>query len=260
MDSLLDALQEGRLIELPDSDKIDSLKFLAHIIEAIPSVSNATDVEGLVLAREAMTNTALGKGFACPHARVPYDGDLICAVGWSPPGIDYGAPDNLPVYIIIMYLIPNNQRNRYLKEISMLARALLKNNNYDTLKNSKDLNSVRHYLLDLISSSKGTIDFEERARMIELDTLTVTAEKPITLLSNILIEPVTIVVESNTKFIVLCQNKELTDILDNSNDLIEALSTKGYYERNGWRIIKKNSSFYQANRHMYDCIAVKVMQ
>ena len=64
MDSLLDALQEGRLIELPDNDKQDSLQLLAHIIEAIPSVPTDTDVAGLVLKREETYNTSLGKGFA----------------------------------------------------------------------------------------------------------------------------------------------------------------------------------------------------
>ncbi|HUX61583.1 MAG TPA: hypothetical protein VMV32_09760, partial [Ignavibacteriaceae bacterium] len=61
MDTMLDALEEGRLIELPDNDKFDSLQLLAHIIEAIPSVPNGTDVAGLVLTREKNTNTALGK-------------------------------------------------------------------------------------------------------------------------------------------------------------------------------------------------------
>jgi hypothetical protein len=44
MDSLLDALQEGRLIELLDNNKEDALQFLAHIIEAIPSLPAGTDV------------------------------------------------------------------------------------------------------------------------------------------------------------------------------------------------------------------------
>ena len=90
MESLLDALQEGRLIELPDDNKDDALQFLAHIIEAIPSLPAGTDVLGLVMARERSTRTALGKGWACPHARVSFEEDLLCVVGWSPAGIDYG--------------------------------------------------------------------------------------------------------------------------------------------------------------------------
>ncbi|MEW6005960.1 MAG: PTS sugar transporter subunit IIA [Stygiobacter sp.] len=259
MDSLLDALQEGRLIELPDNDKFDSLQFLAHIIEAIPSVPNGTDVVGLVMAREKNTNTALGKSFACPHARVSYDEDLICSVGWSPTGIDYDAPDKIPVHIIIMYLVPDNQRNHYLKEISLLAKALQKNNNLDVLRTAKDLNFVRNYLLDLVTSSKDIVGFDARARMIQLEARGAQPEQQIDQLSNVVIEPVTIVAGMNQRPIVLSQNKELVDILDNTNQIIESIAAKGYFEINGWRIIKKSSEVYQANRSLYDCIAIKIL-
>ncbi len=259
MDSLLDALQEGRLIELPDNDKFDSLQFLAHIIEAIPSVPNGTDVVGLVMAREKNTNTALGKGFACPHARVPYDEDLICSIGWSPTGINYGASDNIPVHIIIMYLVPDNQRNHYLKEISLLAKALQKNNNLDVLRTATDLNFIRNYLLDLVSSSKDMVGFDSRARMIQLEARTAQPEQQIDQLSNVVIEPVTIVTGLNQKPTILSQNKELADILDKSNQIIESINTKGFFEQSGWRIIKKSSEDYQSDRSLYECIAVKIL-
>ena len=66
MDTILDALQEGRLIELPEHDKAHALKYLAHVLEAIPSVPPGTDVDGLVQTREQITNTGLGRGWACP--------------------------------------------------------------------------------------------------------------------------------------------------------------------------------------------------
>ena len=52
MDTILDALQEGRLFELPENDKTHALQFLAHIIEAFPETPAGTDVVGLVLKRE----------------------------------------------------------------------------------------------------------------------------------------------------------------------------------------------------------------
>jgi len=259
MNSLLDALQEGRLIELPDNDKMDSLKFLAHIIEAIPSVPNGTDVAGAVAAREQSANTALGNGFACPHARVPYDEELICSVGWSPSGIDYGAPDNLPIHVIVMYLIPNNQRNHYLKEISLLAKALMADSHIESLRAAKDLNAVRNYLLDLISKSKDLVGFDARARMIQLESRATQSIQQIQLLSNILIEPVTIVSSPAQAPIILSQHKELVELLDRSATLVESLTSKGFYEQNGWRIVKKNSSDYQFNKSLYECIAVKII-
>jgi nitrogen PTS system EIIA component len=259
MDSLLDALQEGRLIELPENNKFPSLQLLAHIIEAVPSVPNGTDVAGLVLEREKNTVTALGKSFACPHARVPYDEDLICSVGWSPTGIDYGANDNIPVHIIIMYLVPANQRNHYLKEISLLAKALQINNDLDFLRSAKDLNVVRNYLLDLVSNSKDMVGFEARARMIQLEARGSQAEQKIKQLSNVIIEPLTIIYELNQKPIILTQNKELVEILDKSSQLIEALNSNGFYEQSGWRIIKRSASDYQASRSLIECLGVKVI-
>ncbi len=259
MDTILDALQEGRLIELPDNDKTDCLELLSHIIEAIPSVPRGIDVVNLVLEREKVANTALGKHFACPHARVPYEDDLICSVGWSPNGIDYGAPDNLPVHIIILYLVPSNQKNHYLREISLLAKTLMMNNNFEIVRKAKDLDDIRNYLLDMIRNSKDLVGFESRAKMIQLESRTTPTTEVLQTFSNVLIEPVTIVTSLNQKPIVLCNNKELMDLLDTSPNLIENLSGKGYYEQGCWRIIKRSATIYQGSRSLFDCIAIKLL-
>jgi nitrogen PTS system EIIA component len=258
METLLDALQEGRLIELPDNDKFHSLQFLAHIIEAIPSVPNGTDVAGLVLAREKSMPTALGKSFACPHARVPYEEDLICSIGWSPTGIDYGATDNFPVHIVVMHLVPDNQRNHYLKEISILAKALQSDQNIETFRTAKDLNTVRNYLLDLVSASKGIVGSEARARMIQLEARGIAGDQRVQQLSNMIIEAVTIITALNQSKIILSQNKELSDILDKAPMLAESISSNGIFETNGWRIIKRTSTAYQLNRSVYECLAIKL--
>ncbi|MGE5315931.1 MAG: PTS sugar transporter subunit IIA [Acidobacteriota bacterium] len=257
MDSLLDALQEGRLIELPDNTKEHALQFLAHIIEAIPSVRSGTDVSGLVLEREKNSITALGMNFACPHARVPYDDDLICSVGWSPQGIDYGAPDGQPVHIVIMYLVPDNQRNHYLKEISTLAKALM------ALKGSSaarltDLDSTRNFLLDLVTTSQGELGGGTRARMIQLDTRAAAQSAGPEMLANLMVEALQIVFNGKQGHIVLGQNKMLVDLLDNGTGLFEAISTKGFMDVDGWRIIKRGMVEYQAGRTALDCLAIKV--
>src|ERR1700737_2070326 len=124
MRSLLDALQAGRLIELTDSDKTKALEYLAVLIEAIPGIGVEGGITESVLARENAHNTGIGKGWACPHARAPHGNELVCSVGWSPGGIDYGAHDNEPVHILVMYFVPETQKHSYLKEISLLAKAI----------------------------------------------------------------------------------------------------------------------------------------
>ncbi len=258
MDTLLDALQEGRLIELPENDKDHALQLLAHILEAIPSVPTGTDVVGLVMDRERSTNTALGKGWASPHARVDFDEDLMCVLGWSPTGINYGSPDGTPVSVIAMYLVPGNQRNHYLREISLLAKALSTYPDMGRLRSAADLDDVRNFLLDLISSAKETVGPDTRARMIRLQSRPEAAPGQCYDLSNIVVEPVTLVAGPDIKPVVLTQNAGLSRVLDAAVGLVEGIEAEGLYQNSGWRVIKKGNSIYQSDRVVYDCLAIKI--
>ena len=258
MDSLLDALQEGRLIELPDNNKEDALQFLAHIIEAIPSLPTGIDVVGPVIAKESTRISAVGKGWASPHVRVPFDEDLICVVGWSPTGIDYGAPDGMPVSIIALYLVPENQRSHFLREVSTLAKALSIYPDSEKLSSSRELNEVRDHLLDLISSSREAAGPETRARMIQLQARQSVAALPAHDLANLVIEPVTIISGPGLKTIVLAQEHQLVEFLDSAPRLVEQLSTVGFFQNGGWRILKRGETAYQGERVSYDCLAIKV--
>jgi len=258
MDSLLDALQEGRLIELPENNKEDALRFLAHIIEAIPSLPAGLDVVGSMLERERSADTSLGKGWACPHARLLLEEDLLCVVGWSPQGIDYGASDGVAVSIIVMYLVPENQRNHFLREVSLLAKALLVYPDIKKLNAAKELNEVRDYLLDLISSTRESVGPDSRARMIQLQTRPSMAIVPAGDLSNLLIESVMLVAAPGIKPVVLTQNAALARILDTAFGLIEKIETEGVFQNGGWRLIKRGQVVYQINRMVYDCLAVSV--
>jgi len=51
MKSLLNALQEGRLIELPDTGKDKALEYLALLIEAIPDIGTGVDLVEAVRVR-----------------------------------------------------------------------------------------------------------------------------------------------------------------------------------------------------------------
>lgn len=256
MNTILDALQEGRLFELPENDKAHALQFLAHIIEAFPETPAGTDIVGLVMKREAATNTAIGKGWACPHSRVPYDEDLMCVMGWSPKGIDYGAPDGRPVILVVMYLVPDNQRNHYLREVSMLAKAIGSYPDLDKLYNASDLDDVRNHLLDLIESTKGSIGPDVRAKMIRLQTKPVIETIPFHDLSNLIVEPVTIIAGSDIKHIVLSQNAGLTEWLDGADNIVEKLTSEGVYQNGQWRVVCRGVITYQCARTAYDCLAV----
>ncbi|MEN6399162.1 MAG: PTS sugar transporter subunit IIA [Rectinema sp.] len=257
MDTILDALQEGRLFELPENDKDHALQFLAHIIEAFPQIPTGTDIVGNIMAREASMNTAIGKGWACPHARVDFDEDLMCVVGWSPTGIEYGAPDGKPVSIIIMYLVPANQRNHYLREISILAKVLKASPETEKVSTIKELNDVRNYLLDLIAASKETVGPDARARMIRLQAKSAqAAAQPLFDLSGLIVEPVTIVAGVGPKPVALTQNKDVLNFVENTPGLTDKLESEGAYQNGTWRIVRRGSVSFQGGRTLYECLAL----
>jgi nitrogen PTS system EIIA component len=260
MDTLLDALQEGRLFELPENDKAHSLQFLAHIIEAFPEMPAGTDVVAHVMTREEVTTTALGKGWACPHARITFDEDLMCVVGWSPAGIDYGAPDGRPVSIIVMYLVPANQRNHFLREVSILAKALETYTDLEKFREAKDLNDVRNYLLDLIGTTKETVGPDSRARMIRLQAKPTVSEGtfPGRDLSNLIMEPVTLVAGQGMKGIVLTQNADLAEYLNAASGLVSKIESDGVFQNGGWRVLRRHAVPYHGGLVAYDCLAIKM--
>jgi nitrogen PTS system EIIA component len=234
VDTILDALQEGRLFELAENNKAHALQFLAHIIEAFPETPAGTDVVGLVIKREQAISTAIGNGWACPHARVPFDEDLMCVMGWSPHGIDYDAPDGKPVALVIMYLVPENQRNHYLREISMLAKAHETYPGLGKLRDAKGLDDVRNYLLDLIEATKGAVAADARTKMIRLQTKPALEIFPERALSNLVVEPVTLVAGPGMKHFVLAQNPSLVEWLDSASGLIEKIESDGVYQNGEW--------------------------
>lgn len=258
MDTLLDALQEGRLFELPENEKNHALQFLAHVIEAFPEIPPDTDVVGLVMKREASVNTALGKGWACPHARVPFEEDLKCVVGWSPQGIDYGAPDGIPVHVILMYLVPENQRNHYLREVSMLAKAIETYPDVHKIREAKSLNDIRNYLLDLVDTTKETIGPDSRARMIRLQARPQKEALIFHDLSNLIVEPLTIISSPETKPLVLTHNPALIECLRKYEEIVEKIESEGVFQAEGWKILRRSSNTYQGGIVTYDCIGVKL--
>lgn len=166
--SLVSALAEGRLVELPSTDKDTSLKYLAHLIEAVPDVPSQIDFAEEILRQEHSVTSAIGAGVACPHVLSVAPGELLSSVGWSPEGIDYGAPDGKRVHLVVMYLIPEREKHNYLKEISSLAEALQKAGDIQSIARAENIGSVREHLLGWLTAALLAEAPRTKTRMIQL--------------------------------------------------------------------------------------------
>ena len=258
MKSLLNALQEGRLIELPDEDKEKSLEYLAHLIEAVPDLAGSPELAEEMITRERTHNTGIGSGVACPHVRATGGGDLLCAVGWTPTGIDYGASDGKKVHLVVMYYIPDAQKNIYLKEISSLASAIRREDGIQPIATAEDIATVRERLLDWVQATIDASVPETKARMIRLEARQAVADAapaagaaPAALQ---LLAAQFLVADGRT--FALCASPELSAELEKDAELAAVLRQRGQFERSGWRFVFRDATAY-GERTLYDYTAVK---
>jgi mannitol/fructose-specific phosphotransferase system IIA component (Ntr-type) len=262
MKSLLDALQEGRLIELPEADKEKSLQYLGTLIEAIPDFRAGLDFNAAVMNREKAANTGITLGWACPHGRVSGDGELFCAIGWSPTGIAYGAPDGKPVRIVVMHYIPDSQKNAYLREISGLAKAIQKNPALGELSSAKDLGEVRHRLIDLLTAAVDSAIPDAKARMIQLEAKQAVSALAETMPAEVFVSlnliALSIIIVPGSKPIVLAQDKDAIAQIETSPDMAAPLASRTPFDKAGYRFITRSVTSFQPDRLVYDCIAVKL--
>ena len=98
-----------------------------ELVEALPARSGldrARAVE-LVWERERLMPTGLGAGVAVPHARVDGLAAPEVALGLSPAGLDFDAPDAAPCHLVALLLTPRGEDATHLELLSELAELLL---------------------------------------------------------------------------------------------------------------------------------------
>ena len=268
MKYLLNALQDGRFVELPETNKEKALNYLANLIEATPDLRPGTDVAGAVLAREANFNTSIGMGWACPHMRTQYEGEIVCSAGWSPHGIDYGAADGKPVYFVVMFYVPDSQKHVYLKEISSLVKAIQRKQANQDLAALTTLAAARDWILDLVSSALESQMSDAKARMIHLEAkqaavATATPEPASFSIASVAhaVVPISILVNPGAKSVFLSQDAELVTKFEAAAEIDpNTLMRQTSFEYAGCMVLVRSAMNYQSKRVLYDCLVIKLPQ
>ena len=269
MRSILTALQEGRLFELPDAGKERALEFLARILDANPDIEVGTDMIEEIKQREQECNTGIGMGVGVPHVRARREeGELFCAIGWSSRGIDYGAADAKPVHLVVMYYIPGAQKNVYLKEISTLVKAIRKGGGVEPIAHATDLNDVRNQLLDWVGSVVSEAGPEAVARMIKLEVKqaqqTVAQPAPAPAAAAVAIQPgrvarvasLSILVAPPNGAFVLAQDSDWVSAVEKENNLGQRLAGGAPFVAAGRKLFVTGTTAYSGGRTLYHCVAI----
>jgi nitrogen PTS system EIIA component len=120
---LMDALSPARVRVLSAGTKLSALRELIDLMSSTGAVSDGSELERLILEREALMSTGIGLGIAVPHARLPEIQTSVIALGTSPGGIqDYESIDGSTVRIVAMIVTGTQRQREYIELLSSLAR------------------------------------------------------------------------------------------------------------------------------------------
>jgi PTS system nitrogen regulatory IIA component len=106
-------------VEVTSKKKL--LELIANIVAGRTQLSESA-IFGNLLNRERLGSTALGRGFAVPHARVENLDDTLACFFRLKEAVNFEAPDDVPVDLVFTIVIPEQATEEHLIILSSLAR------------------------------------------------------------------------------------------------------------------------------------------
>ena len=107
---------------------------------------DAHTVLASLFEREQLGSTAIGKGVAIPHCRIADLSNPIIALLRVSQGVEYDAPDQMPVKLIFALLLPTNANQQHLDLLASLASRFNDAANVSALLSAKDEADLLHRL------------------------------------------------------------------------------------------------------------------
>jgi len=134
------------IVPLSHTNKNDAIFELTDIMQINGKFAHTKDVFDTVIEREKLMSTGLGDGVAFPHARTDEVDTISAAIGISRVGIDFGAIDKKPVYIIVVILSPLKASSPHLQFLAEMSKVLSKPEAREKLINAKDAKELYRIL------------------------------------------------------------------------------------------------------------------
>jgi PTS system fructose-specific IIC component len=120
---LTDIITEACIkIPLQKKSKRGLVKELVDLLADVGKISDRDAILELVMEREKLMSTGVGKGVAIPHAKSKAVDHLIAAFGITSEEVDFQALDNKPVRLIFLLIGPEENPGLHIKALSKISR------------------------------------------------------------------------------------------------------------------------------------------
>ncbi len=116
--------KEAVIPALEGRGKIEVITELCSILASLyPEVEKETLVK-VILERERLGSTGIGKGVAIPHGKIQGLSRIIVSFGRSREGVDFEAVDGNPAHFFFLILVPHNSAGFHLKVLAAVANMM----------------------------------------------------------------------------------------------------------------------------------------
>ncbi len=110
------------LIPLKGETKEEIFKELEEHLTKNRFIKRSEPIEKLLLKREELGSTAVGRGVAIPHCKTSDVKETLLAVGLKKEGVLFPAPDGKPVHLLFFVLSPPEKTIDHLQILSKISK------------------------------------------------------------------------------------------------------------------------------------------
>lgn len=138
----------SRVVSGPSgTTKVEMLIALAEVLARDLPHCSAQKIFDLLVERERIGSTGVGKGVAIPHGRLVELSAPIAAFVHTDRGIPFESRDGKPVDLILALLSPANDHEMHLKALSCVSRLLYRESNRNCLRAATDKDALYRALV-----------------------------------------------------------------------------------------------------------------
>lgn len=99
-------------------------------------------IAAVVKKRESSMSTGIGFGIGIPHASTDLIYEVVGALGRSRQGVQFDSLDNLPVNLVMLFLVPQGQFQKHLHTLANIAKLLHRADFRQALEQAPDADSM----------------------------------------------------------------------------------------------------------------------
>ncbi len=125
------------------------LQVISDIVAENYPEYNANKIFELLIERERLGSTGIGRGVALPHGRLPDCQEPIGIFISLAEGVDFDAIDQEPVKLLFALLVPENSTQEHLEILARLADFFRQDKNRQILENATSPETVYNLLINI---------------------------------------------------------------------------------------------------------------